>query len=104
MDDIHTLVNGILEKILASSLSDTEKADAMASLSLGMRRLVWPILLTHVPEYLLAELKEKKNMTMEEYLEIIESAFKNPATARQMHDEVKAALLEVDVLVKRHLG
>ena len=93
----------ILTKITESKLSDNEKADSMAELSLGMRKLVWPILLSHVPEYLLVEAKEKDMMTVDEYLEIIESSLQNPSTAKEIHDELNAALEEVEQVLTKTL-
>ena len=104
MDDINDIVNDIITRVTKSEHPDTEKADIMAAVSLGMRKLVWPILLSHVPEYLLREAKENEAMTVDEYLEIIESALSNPATAKEMHDELKAALAEVDQLVTKTLS
>lgn len=103
MDDINDILNDILSQVTASKLPETEQADIMAAISLGMRKLVWPILLAHVPEYLLRELKEAEKITVDDYLEIIESALSNPATAKEMHDELKAALDEVKQLVTKTL-
>lgn len=103
MDDINDIVNDIITRVTASKLPDTEKADIMAAVSLGMHKLVWPILLAHVPEYLLREVKEAEVMTVDDYLEIIESALANPATAKEMHDELKAALEEVKQHVSKTL-
>lgn len=104
MDDINEIVNDIITRVTVSKLPDTEKADIMTAVSLGMRKLVWPILLSHVPEYLLREAKKNEAMTVDDYLEIIESALSNPATAKEMHDELKAALAEVDQLVTKTLS
>lgn len=68
-----------------------------------MRRLVWPILLAHTPEYFLKEIKEKKTLTVEEYAEIIESALQNPGTSKEFYDELKDALMEVDTLLHKSL-
>lgn len=99
MDDIEEIVLHITEAISKSSRSDSEKADVYAELSIGMRKLVWPILVSHIPEYLLKEITAKEQITVDEYTELIESALSNPATAREIHDELKAALLEVQALV-----
>ena len=99
MDDVTTLLADIIIKVTDSNRSDVEKAEVMAELSVGMRKLVWPILISHIPEYLLKEATEKSQITADEYVELIESALKNPATAREIHDELKAALLEAKTLV-----
>lgn len=99
MDYIDNSITRIIGKIHNSSLSDTEKADVLSELSAGMRHLVWPILLSHVPEYLLKEAMDKKSMTVDDYVEIIQSSLQNPATAKEIHDELKEALLEVEALV-----
>lgn len=99
MDDIEVILTSITSKVSLSKLSEVEKAEVLSQLTVGMHRLVWPILLSHVPEYVLKEVTDKKSLTMDEYVELIESALKNPATAREIHDEFKAALLEVQALV-----
>ena len=50
MDDFDAKLTSILETIDKSQLSDTEKADCMAQLDLGLHRLVWPILVAHISE------------------------------------------------------
>lgn len=99
MDDIESLLARIVTKITSSSRSDLEKADVLAELSVGMRKLIWPILVSHIPEYLLKEVTLKEQITVDEYSELIASALSNPATANDIHDELKAALLEVEALV-----
>lgn len=103
MDNIEELITRITTSISASSMSEDEKAEALSQLSVGMRRLVWPILLSHVPEYMLEDAVKKSTLTIEEYAEIIETAMSNPATPRQMHDELLGALKEVDTLLSERL-
>ncbi len=102
MDDIDTLLTHIVEKIAALPLSDTEKADAYANVAAGMRRLVWPILLSHTPEYLLKDaVNKERSFTIDDYAELIASALSNPATTKEIREELTGALREVDTLVSK---
>lgn len=104
MDDIDTLMTGIIDAVSESKLPEAEKADVLARLTVGMHRLVWPILLSHVPEYLLdAATTRPEQCTMDDYVEMIDVALKNPATAKEMHDELKGALEEVRALLEKSL-
>ena len=104
MDSIDTILNAIITKVTGSSLSDEEKADIFAELAVGMRKLVWPILLSHVPGYALEYAMKKDQLSMEEYADIITSSLANPGTAKELHDELLSALTEVDDLLKKRLG
>jgi len=100
MDDVEQLLIRILTKISESSRSDGEKADAYVQLNVGMRRLVWPILLTHIPEYLLKDaVDHPERITVDQYTELIKSALQNPATSKEIHDEIMGALVEVEALL-----
>ena len=102
MDDIDEILTSIVTKVSGSKLSDTEKADVYANLSVGMRKLVWPILLSHMPEYLLKEATDGGHtFTVDDYAELIESALQNPATPKEIHEELVNALREVDALVSK---
>lgn len=104
MDDIDTLITGIITAVSESKLPETEKADVLAQLTAGMHRLVWPILLSHVPQYLLDDATNNpERFTMDDYVEMIDVALKNPATAKEMHDELKGALEEVSALLTKSL-
>lgn len=104
MDDIDTLITGIITAVSESKLPETEKADVLAQLTAGMHRLVWPILLSHVPQYLLDDATNNpERFTMDDYVEMIDVALKNPATAKEMHDELKGALEEVSALLNKSL-
>lgn len=104
MDDIDTLITGILASVSASKLTEMEKADVLAQLTTGMHRLVWPILLSHVPQYLLDDATNNpEQFTMDDYVEMIDVALKNPATAKEMHEELKGALEEVQSLLEKSL-
>ncbi len=105
MDDIDTILTGIIDRVSGSPLPETEKADVFASMTAGMHRLVWPILLAHAPEYLLNEATtDPEHFTLDDYTELISSSLQNPATAKEMHDELVAALTEVDEVVAKALS
>jgi len=104
MDDIDTLLGSIITAVSESKLPETEKADMLAKLTVGMHRLVWPILLSHVPQYLLDDAtNHPEQFTMDDYVEMIDVALKNPATAKEMHEELKGALTEVKTLLDQSL-
>lgn len=99
MDDFDDRLTGILMRVQASALSDTEKADAYAAIHNGLQSLVWPILVSHIPE---SELKEvidhPETLTVTRYGELMGKAVSDPATAREIHDEVIGALTEIEDL------
>lgn len=104
MKTIEALLQHIVEQIQQSSLSDAEKADIYAQLDVGMHQLVWPILLSHIPSYLLDDaINHPQQMSIEKYGELIESAMQNPATGKELHDELIGALTEVDDLIRLRL-
>jgi|GEM_PF-412664 len=103
MDTIELMLTRILTTIADSSLSNTEKADLYVQIQVGMRKLVWPILLIHVPEYMLKEVAQSKEMTMDTYTELIEASLANPATPKEIHDELIRALQEVETLLKQRI-
>lgn len=103
-DDIDEVLTHIITSVTESTRSDGEKADLLSSVSLGMHRLVWPILLSHVPQYVLDDaIKRPEQFTMDDYVEMIDVALKNPATAKEMHEELKGALEEVRGLLEKSL-
>lgn len=102
MDAIDEVLTRIITTVSQSTLSETEKKDIYAQLTVGMHRLVWPILLSHVPQYLLDDaVNNPDRFTIEEYAEIIDIALKNPATAKEMHEELFGALQEVEALLTK---
>jgi hypothetical protein len=104
MDDIDTLLTTIINSVTESPLDEEEKADIFARISAGMHHLVWPILLKHMPE---SELKDvtthPETMTLSRYADLIESSLRNPATPKEIHDEIYGALEEVEQLLTRAL-
>lgn len=103
-NDVEEILTHIITSVTQSTRSDIEKADVLSSISLGMHRLVWPILLSHVPQYLLDDAVSRPDqITMDDYVEMIDVALKNPSTAKEMHEELKAALEEVEGLLEKSL-
>ena len=103
MDDVQQILQRIADRVYGSNMSDTAKADCMAAVTVGMRTLVWPILISHVPEYMMREAADAKTFTIDAYAEIIDAALSNPATPKEIHDELTAALTEVDGVVTKAL-
>lgn len=104
MDTVDILLQRIFQRVYGSKLPDTEKADIYVQLEVGMRRLVWPILLSHIPKYMLDDaVTHPEKVTMTRYSELIESALQNPATPKEIHDEIKGALEEVEALLAARL-
>lgn len=104
MDSIDAVLNTIITRVTSSSLPEEEQADIFAELSVGMRKLVWPILLSHVPGYVLEYAMKKDQLSMEEYADLITSSLANPGTSKELHDELHSALIEVDDLLNKRLG
>lgn len=104
MDDFDNLLTNILTKVARSSLSDEEKADVYAEISVGLHKLVWPILVSHMPEKdLAAAVDNPKDWTMDRYASLIEKALSDPQTPKEIFDELTGALKEIDELVSSHL-
>lgn len=100
MDHLDILLDRIVKRVTQSHLSETEKADVFASLSLGMRRLVWPILLSHIPNETLDDLLNgKESLPMDRYTQLIEQTLKDPETPKEMYNELMDALGEIESLV-----
>lgn len=104
MDDFDTRLTNIVTTIEESSLSDTQKADCCVQLSVGLQKLVWPILVSHIPEN---ELKDAVNrpetLTVSRYGELMGMALGDPTTAAQIHTEVMEALTEIESLVSTQI-
>lgn len=100
--DFDDTITRILCTIQASELPDTQKADCYAQFDLGLHKLVWPILVSHIPE---DELKETvdhpETLTVTRYGELMGKAVSNPATSREIHDEVMGALGEIEDLLTK---
>lgn len=99
MDQVNVLLTKIIDKIQVSNLSDSEKANLYAEIGLGLDKLVWPIIMSHLPKEKLEQFESKKQMSTDEYTELIESALNSPGMPKEVHDEVLAALQEVDSLI-----
>lgn len=104
MDDVDEILTRITTVVSDSTLKEEEKADIFARISAGMHHLVWPILLKHIPE---SELKDvtthPDTMTISRYADLIEASLRNPSTPKEIHDEIVAALQEVETLLLRLL-
>lgn len=104
MDDFDDRLTGILMRVQTSSLSDTEKADAYAAIHNGLQTLVWPILVSHIPESDLKEvIDHPETLTVTRYGELVGKALEDPETAREIHTEIIAALTEIEALVASQL-
>jgi hypothetical protein len=104
MDDIETLLDRIVKRVADSRLPDAEKAEIFAQIDAGLHHLVWPIVLSHVPEYKLKLMKDNPSgVTLDQYIDIITSAIQNPSTPKEIHDEIVEALHEVSSLVDKEL-
>lgn len=104
MDFDDTLTH-ILSTIQASDLSDIQKADCYAQLDLGLHKLVWPILVSHIPEMELKDVVDHpESLTVARYGELMGMALDDPSTAPEIHAEVMAALSEVESLIASDLS
>lgn len=104
MDDFDEKLTNILTTIQESGLTDTEKADCYAQLDVGLHRLVWPILVSHIPETELKDVVDHpETLTVGRYGELLGKAVDDPTTAPEIHTEVMAALNEIESLVATQL-
>lgn len=99
MDDFDAILTRVLERIAGSGLPDKEKAELYVQIQAGMRKLILPILLAHVPEYELKHVMAKSELTMDEYARLMEISLSNPATSKELHDELVGAIGEVEQLL-----
>ena len=104
MDDFDALLTAILTKVAQSPLSDEEKADVYAQISVGLHTLVWPILLSHIPEGdLKAAVDNPRDWNMDRYVELIHTSLRDPSTPKEIHDQLMSTLSEVDETVSLRL-
>lgn len=104
MDDFDEKISNIISTIQGSQFSDTEKADCYAALDLGLHKLVWPILVSRIPESDLKEtIDHPETLTVKRYGEFMGQALDDPATFKEIHTEVMAALGEIESLVVSQL-
>ena len=102
MDDFDDKFTAIIDRIQTSSMSDEEKANSYAQLRVGLHKLVWPILLDHIPEHDLKDsVDHPENLTVTRYAELIGMALDDAATAGEIHAEVMEALDEIDGLLTK---
>lgn len=100
MDNLDNLLDRIIQKVHTSGLSEAEKADVFASLSLGMRRLVWPILLSRIPKETLDHLiGGKEPLAVDQYTALLNDVLKDPQTPKEIYEELIAALEEIESLI-----
>lgn len=87
-------------RVQTSPLSDTEKADVYAAIHNGLQSLVWPILVSHIPENDLKDtVDHSESMTVARYGELMGKAVSDPETAREIHEEVMGAIGEIEELL-----
>lgn len=102
--DFDDTITRILLTIQVSDLSDTQKADCYAQLDLGLHRLVWPILVSHISENDLKDVVDHpEDLTVKRYSELMSQALDDPATAPEIHAEVMGALTEIESLIATQL-
>lgn len=102
MDKFDGLLTQIIERVQNSTLSEEKKADIYAQISIGLRSLVWPILISHIPKQKLADTVAGSQLTMEQYAELIESALHDPNTSKEVHASIIEALTEIDALLTKN--
>lgn len=101
-DDFDAILTRIVSTIAQSDLSDTQKADCWAQLDLGLHKLVWPILVSHVPERDLKDAVDRpETLTVERYGELMRITLDDPETPKEIHEEVIGALGEVEELLTK---
>lgn len=102
MDKFDGLLTQIIERVQNSTLSEEKKADIYAQISIGLRKLVWPILISRIPEQKLADTVSQSQLTLDQYSELIESALHDPNTSRELHDSIIEALIEINTLLTKN--
>lgn len=99
-DYIDDILTSIVTKIDSSPMSDTQKAEAYMTISGGLHRLVWPIVVSHVPHDLRESLvKQQTPLTIDQYADVMDRVFQDSTTGRDIFDQVYGALKEVDALI-----
>lgn len=99
-DHIDSLLSSIVTKIDATALTDVQKAEAYAIISDGLHRLVWPIVVSHIPQEVRDTLlNQQTRLTIDQYSDVMERVFQDKTTGRDIFDQVYSALKEVDALI-----
>lgn len=99
MDTFDTTLTRILERIQASALPDEKKADVYAQITVGLQKLVWPVLLARMPEDKLRDYVDNSALTVEKYNELISAALTDPETPEELHSQIMSVLTEIDALL-----
>lgn len=101
MNTFNAATKNIITRVQLSPLSEEEKAGIYAELSLGLHKLVWTILIAHIPEEKLKEVTSQTKMTIDQYADCIDLALKNPETSKELHDMTMESLQEIDALLTK---
>lgn len=84
-----------------SHLSQKEKEDVYASISLGLHAAVWPVFVSHMPENELGKLfADPASVTPEAYASLVRAAVDDPATEAELDSLMQAALSGAENVLK----
>ena len=95
-------VKSIVAKVNASGISDTEKAAIFAEISLGLRKLVWPVLIKHMPKDKLTALTSgAEPVTIDNYIELIKAAVADRGMFPELNRVINDTLVDVEAVLSR---
>lgn len=90
-------LRAIVERIEASKLSDTDKAELYATISEGLQATVWPVLLKYMPKEELETLaNDTSKVTVESYGKLISDTIKDGEALKEIEHMMGDVLSEVD--------
>jgi len=93
------LLNHIIMRVENSTLVPEKKQKIYAQISIGLHKLVWSSLITHIPEEMLKKVCLQSQMTVDQYVDCIKNALRNPETPKIIHTSVTDALQEIDTIL-----
>ena len=102
MDTFDNLLTNIITRVQQSSLSDEKKADIYTQISIGLHKLVWSVLISHIPESKLKETTSQSQLTIDQYSDLIEIALQNPAASKELHAITIDSLSEIDAFLTKN--
>lgn len=97
-------LRSIVTHIENSHLSEDEKRELYASISVSLRSVVWPILVIHMPEEKLSMLsKNVSQVTIEEYYGLIKASLTDMTVLTELEDLMLTMLDGAEKVLREHL-
>lgn len=92
----------LITRVQLSGLSDEDKAEIYTEINIGLHKLVWSVLVSHIPEEKLSELTTQSKLTIDQYSDLIELALKSPGMSKELNTEIMDSLSEIETLLTKN--